>query len=67
MMKTIIIDVERTTLPRIEKSNGQSAWIMASVDEAIDKLSIRTGLPKSRITNYLLQKALAAVEVVGER
>lgn len=66
-MKTILIDAGRTKLPRIEKSNGQSAWIMASVDEAIDKLSIRTGLPKSRITNYLLQKALAAVEVVGER
>ena len=66
-MKTILIDARITKLPRIEKSNGQSAWIMASVDEAIDKLSIRTGLPKSRITNYLLQKALEAVEVIGER
>ena len=66
-MNTIRIHSRKTELPPLERWNGRSAWISAEVDEAIDKLSIKTGLPKSRITNYLLQKALEAVEVIGER
>lgn len=66
-MGEIRIHSRKTELPQIERWNGRSAWISAEVDEAIDKLSVKTGLPKSRITNYLLKKALEVVEVVGER
>ena len=46
------------------RQDGKAVRISAEVDEKLGELSEETGYTKARIANFLLKKALEAVEVV---
>lgn len=47
-----------------DRKESVQCWISKDVSEQLDNISNETGLSKQRITDFLLKKALAAVEIV---
>lgn len=43
--------------------DGSCVWISRDVSDKIDSICDETGIAKQRITDYLLRKALAYVEI----
>lgn len=46
------------------RSESVQCWISKEISEQLDKISNESGISKQRITDYLLKKACAAVEIV---
>ena len=46
------------------RNESVSCWISKEVSDKLDELSNETGISKQRITDLLLKKAIAAVEVI---
>lgn len=46
------------------RSESVQCWVSKEISEQLDKISNETGISKQRITDYLLKKACAAVEIV---
>ena len=46
------------------RAESIQCWISKDVSERLDKVSNETGLSKQRIMDFLLKKALDAVEIV---
>ena len=46
------------------RSESVQCWLSKEISEQLDKISNETGISKQRITDYLLKKACAAVEIV---
>lgn len=59
-MEKIIIQ-KHFTKPKRDESI--QCWVSKDVSERLDNISNETGLSKQRITDFLLKKALDAVEV----
>lgn len=57
------IKIHKTNSKPVGKGGG-SIWVSKEVNDALENLSDETGIAKQRITDYLLKKALAVVEVV---
>ena len=60
-MEKIIIQKQFTKPSREESIQ---CWISKDVSEMLDNISNETGLSKQRITDFLLKKACASVEIV---
>lgn len=59
------IRIHKITSKPVGKSGG-CIWVSKEVNDALDSLADETGIAKQRITDYLLKKALAVVEVVDD-
>ena len=50
--------------PKPNRSESVSCWISKEISDQLDKISNETGVSKQRITDFLLKKAIAAVEIL---
>ena len=59
------IKIHKTNSKPIGKGGG-CIWVSKEVNDALDNLADETGIAKQRITDHLMKKALAVVEVVDD-